>query len=64
VLVVVCISRLCDDVCVQRREVIGLARIDCVSVRGAAVAVQVVRLVEFPDLVSQGVLDRVAALLA
>jgi hypothetical protein len=33
-----------------------------VPVRGAAAGVQVVGLVEFPDLVAQGVLDGVAAL--
>ncbi len=31
---------------------------------GTAVGVEIVRLVEFPDLVPQGVLDRVPALLA
>jgi len=35
-----------------------------VAVEGSAVGVQVVGLVEFPDLVAQGVLDGVAALLA
>lgn len=35
-----------------------------VAVEGAAVGVQVVGLVEFPDLVAQGVLDGVAALFA
>src|SRR5215831_13245264 len=42
----------------------GLGGVEAVAVRGAAVGVQVVRLVEFPDLVAQGVLDGVAALLA
>src|SRR5882724_11215798 len=60
----VCISRLGGEVVAERGEVRGLVGVGVVAVRGSAVAVQVVRLVEFPDLVAEGVLDRVAALLA
>ena len=47
---------------IERSEVRSLAGIGGVPMRCAAVAVQVVRLVQFPDLVAQGVLDGVAAL--
>jgi hypothetical protein len=61
---VACISRPVGELGTERGEAGGLIGVGCVAVGGAAVAVQIVRLVEFPDLVPQGVLDGVTALLA
>jgi hypothetical protein len=61
---VVCISRLVGELGAERGEAGGFIGVGCVDVGGAAVAVQVVGLVEFPDLVPEGVLDGVAALFA
>src|SRR5262249_34225286 len=57
------ISGLGGQLLAQRGVMFGLGGVELVAVRGAAMGVQVVRLVEFPDLVAQGVLDGVSALL-
>lgn len=62
-MVVVCISRLVGELGAERGEAGGMVGVGCVAVRGAAVAVQEVRLVELPDLVPEGVLGGVAPLL-
>ena len=48
----------------KRREVFLLVLVGLVAGERPAVGMQEVRLVQFPDLVAEGVLDRVAALLA
>ncbi|HEX5287581.1 MAG TPA: hypothetical protein VFX25_01825 [Streptosporangiaceae bacterium] len=59
-----CISRLVGELGAERGEAGGLIGVGRVAVGARPVAVEVVRLVEFPDLVPEGVLDGVAALLA
>jgi hypothetical protein len=64
VLLIVCIPCLGGELVAERGEMPGLVWIRGVPVGGAAVGIEVVRLVQFPDLVTEGVLDGVTALFA